>query len=369
MDWQDHRLESLLTSTFWPTSSLVSPVCLEGRSREFGLLQAQSDYIPGELFPTSPVVRHGLADGWVVDVPLNPESDTLVQVSCDNGQVSLTGTIAWGEFNLLVPTTNRLLLRKNDGLKWNLSPAGQEAGTVWVYTDGTLVHYSATNAPWVSAFTNAGTFVVSGRWSNAVSGAMSSLPVTAMVYNVKFAGDPAVWLGQTRTWTCPEIPTNAWVGFDPEVAYTRASAVTGSVFTLQMERAETYSVLARLGGTNSPVAATARVHGFTQLSTTDLEQQIYYYSDGSCRIITGLLLDSAEALPEDLVIHVTVAASGAGLLDPATGWLSTTNAISMEAPQLEGIPYPVIYLLSADSWSANCSSLYATQNGVTVGNR
>ena len=63
----------------------------------------------------------------MIDVPLNPEDDTAVQVSGDNGSASLTGSVAWLEFDLLNPATNALLLRKNDGLKWNLRPAGQGA--------------------------------------------------------------------------------------------------------------------------------------------------------------------------------------------------------------------------------------------------
>ena len=368
-DWQDHRQDSILSATVWPTNSLISPVCLEGRSSEFGLLQAQSDYVPSEIFPTSPVPFRGLADAWVIDVPLNPEDDTAVQVSGDNGSASLTGSVAWLEFDLLNPATNALLLRKNDGLKWNLRPAGQGAGEVRIFTNGSLAHVSATNAPWVSAFTNPGVYLVSGIWSNAVAGAISSATVTAEVVEASFAGNPAVWQGQTRTWNCPGIPTNVWVGFDPEVAFTRAAAPTGSTFTLRTERAETYSALARLGGDDAPVIASARVHGFIQMSSIDLDQQIYYYADGSSRIVTGLLLDAAEELPEDLIINITLGATGASLLDPATGWLSTTNSISMDASLLEGTPYPVIYLLSADSWSANCSSLFATQDGTMLGNR
>lgn len=368
-DWLDHRQGSILIATVWPTDSLISPVCLEGRSSEFGLLQAQSDYVPTEIFPTSPVPFRGLADAWVLDVPLNPEDDTAVQVSGDNGNVSLTGSVAWLEFDLLNPATNALLLRKNDGLKWNLRPAGQDAGEVRVFTNGALAHVSATNAPWVSAFTNPGTYQVSGVWSNAMAGAIFSSTVAVDVVDAAFAGDPAVWQGQTRTWYCPGIPTNMWVGFDPEVAFARAAAPTGSTFTLRMERAETYSALARLGGIDAPVIASARIHGFIQMSSTMLDQQIYYYDDGTCRIETGLLLDAADALPEDLVINITVGATGASILDPATGWLSTTNAISMEASLLAGTPYPVIYLLEADSWSANCSSMFATQDGTMLGNR
>lgn len=368
-DWQDHRRDSILTATVWPTNSLISPVCLEGRSSEFGLLKAQSDYVPTEIFPSSPVPFRGLADAWVLDVPLNPEADTTVQVSGDNGSVSLTGSVAWLEFDLLNPAANALLLRKNDGLKWNLRPAGQGEGEVRIFTNGALAHVSATNAPWVSAFTNPGTYQVSGVWSNALAGPISSLTVAVDVVEAAFAGDPAVWQGQTRTWYCPGIPTNMWVGFDPEVAVTRTAAPTGSTFTLRMERSETYSALARLGGVDAPIIASARVHGFTQMSSTMLDQQIYYYDDGTCRIETGLLLDAADALPDDLVINITVGTTGASILDPATGWLSTTNAISMETSLLEGTPYPVIYLLEADSWSANCSSMFATQDGTILGNR
>ena len=177
-----------------------------------------------------------------------------------------------------------------------------------------------------------------------------------------------MWLGQARTWNCPDIPTNAWVGFDPEVAYTRSSTPTGSTFTLRMERAETYSVLARLGGTNAPVAATARIHGFSQLSSTALDREIYAYADGSRMIITGLLLDSAEALPEDLVVHIDLSATGSTIMDPATGDMVTS--IEIPVSLLDGCSFiPVVYLRVADSWAANCSSLYAIQDGNWVGDR
>lgn len=367
MDWQETRLATLLSATCWPTGSLVSPVCLEGRSREFGLMQAQSDYIPGELFPTSPVVRHGLANGWIADVPLNPEADTAVQVSCDNGQASITGSISWTEFNLLAPTTNRFLLRKNDGLKWNLRPAGGSNGTVRVYTNGSLAHVSTANVAWVSAFTNAGAYLVSGVWSNEMAGAVFSSTITVDVVSASFAGDPAVWVGDLRAWNCPGIPTNVWVGFDPEVTATRTAASPGATFALLMKQAESRSAVGRLGSTNGAVIATARVHGFSVMSSTALEQEIFFFSDGSSMIIVGILLNSAEPLPEDLDIHIDLAASGASLLLP-DGSLSLSQTISVSA--LDGTSLvQAVYLLPADSWSANCSSLYVVQDGTLVGER
>jgi hypothetical protein len=358
MDWQDHRLDTLLTSTYWPTSSLVSPVCLEGRSREFGLLQAQSDYIPSELFPTSPMICHGLGDGWLADLPLNPEANTHVQVICDNGQASLTGSIAWAEFNLLAPATNRLLLRKNDGLKWNLRPVSLSNGTVKVYTNGALAHVSATNAPWVNAFTNAGIYLVSGVWSNAGVSTYSST-VTVEVVDASFAGNPAVWVGYARTWNCPGIPTNVWVGFDPEVAFTRAVAPTGAIFTIRMGQAESHSAVARLGGTNGSVIATARVHGFSQLSTTDLNMDMYFYADGSGRIDIHVLID-AEELPLDVDAYIELV--GGGLYFAGGG-----TSMQLEFDET-GMASATIYM-AADSWAAFCHSLYVEQDGVRIGDR
>ena len=358
MDWQDHRADTLLTATYWPTSCLVSPVCLEGRSREFGLLHAQIDYIPGELFPTSPVIRHGLGDGWVADVPLNPASNTQVQVDCDNGQESLTGSITWVEFNLLAPTTNRLILRKNDGLKWNLRPVSQSNGTVRVYTNGTLVHVSATNAPWINAFTNAGTYLVSGVWSNAGAVTYSST-VTVEVVDAFFAGNPVVWVGYARTWNCPNISTNVWVGFDQEVTATRTVAPTGATFTLRMGQAESHSAVARLGGTNGPVIATARVHGFSQLSTTDLGVDMYFYPDGTGRLDVSVLINSAE-FPLDMDVYIALV--GGGLTFAGGGTL-------MELDFDETGMATVTIYVAADSWAAFCHSLYVEQDGIRVGDR
>lgn len=367
MDWQDHRLSTMLTSTCWPTSSLVSPVCLEGQSREFDWLQVQSDYVPGELFPTSPVVRRGLADGWMVDVSLNPDADTTVTISGDNGQASMTGAVAWTEFNLLSPSTNHLLLRKNDGLKWNLRPAGQGTGVVKLYTNGTLVHASATNAPWVNAFTNPGTYLVSGMWSNAIGGAIFSSTVAVDVVAASFCGDPVVWAGYTRTWACPDIPSNVWVGFDPEVAATRTTTATGAVFSLRVEQAESRSAVARLGGTNGPVIATARVHGFRQYSSVDFPRQIYFYSDGSHIEVTTLLLDSAEALPAGMELNIV--AVGVGVMVEVDGVPMSSLVLTSEDWGYPGGCLQIVYSISADSWSAICNSLYVMQDGQLVGNR
>lgn len=367
MDWQDHRLSTMLTSTYWPTSSLVSPVCMEGQSREFDLLRVQSDYVPGVLFPTSPVVRRGLADGWMVDVPLNPDADTTVNISGDNGQVSMTGAVAWTEFDLLIPPTNHLLLRKNDGLKWNLRPTGQGTGLVKLYTNGTLVHVSATNAPWVGAFTNPGTYLVSGTWSNAVGGAIFSSTVAVDVVAASFCGDPVVWAGYTRTWACPDIPSNVWTGFDPEVAATRTSTPTGAVFSLRVEQAESRSAVARLGGTNGPVIATARVHGFRQYSSVDFPRQIYFYSDGSHIEVTTLLLDSAEALPAGMELNIV--AVGVGVMVEVDGVPMSSLVLTSEDWGYPDGFLQVVYSISADSWSAICNSLYVMQDGQLVGNR
>ena len=366
-DWQDSRRESILTATVWPSNSLISPVCLEGRSSEFGLLKAQSDYVPTEIFPTSPVPFRGLADAWVLDVPLNPEADTAVQVSGDNGSVSLTGSVAWLEFDLLNPAANALLLRKNDGLKWNLRPAGQGEGEVRIYTNGALAHVSATNAPWVSAFTNPGTYQVSGVWSNALTGAISSATVAVDVVEASFAGDPAVWAGYSRIWACPDIPSNVWVGFDPEVTATRTASTTGAVFALRVEQAESRSAVARLGGTNGSVIATARVHGFKQYSSVDFPRQIYFYSDGSHIEVTTLLLDSSEELPEDMELNIL--AIGVGIMLEVDGVPMSSVTLTSEDWGFPDGCLPVVYSIAADSWSATCNSLYVMQDGQLAGNR
>jgi hypothetical protein len=270
--------------------------------------------------------------------------------------------VVWEEFDLLHPGTNALALQRGDAVRWNLHPDGAGPGAVSIWADGDCAWESAGNEAWTAVFTNTGTFGVWGAWSDGAGGSAHSATVEVTVAEASFAGEPSVWTGQRRTWTCPGIGSNVWVEFEAGVDATRTDKQGGAEFELRMERAESRTAVARLGEGGPPMAST-RVNGFTAYSSTDFPRDIYFYGDGSHREATVLLVDSAETPPDGVDIHVE--AVGTGVFVETNGVLTTHATI----PREEWAGGSVVYWVAADSWSAICNSLWVVQDGVTVGNR
>ncbi len=363
--WQDFRKRQLLVTDGWPAESCVSPVRLEGHGlAAYEGLSAGSSHVPAEDWESPPVLHRGLWDGWWVEAWLSPTGATEVAVTGDGGNAAVTGTVAWTEFDLLHPPAPALDLLAGDAVRWNLHPdGGAGEGAVAVWQDGVPVWASETNGAWLAVFTNAGTFAVWGTWSNAAAGTVHSETVEVTVAEASFPDQPVVWTGQERTWRCPGIGTNVQVDFEAGVAAVRTDTATGAVFSLRMERTESRTAVARLGGTNGVPADSTRVHGFTTYSSTDFPREVWFLDGGAHREATLFLAEAAEALPDDMEVHVE--AVGTGVFIEVDGNLS--NAVTVASADWNG--GSIVYWIAADSWSAICNSLWVEQAGERVGSR
>jgi len=191
----------------------------------------------------------------------------------------------------------------------------------------------------------------------------AGMPVAVTVAEASFPDQPVVWTGQERTWRCPGIGTNVQVDFEAGVAAVRTDTATGAVFSLRMERTESRTAVARLGGTNGVPADSTRVHGFTTYSSTDFPREVWFLDGGAHREATLFLAEAAEALPEDMEVHVE--AVGTGVFIEVDGNLS--NAVTVASADWNG--GSIVYWIAADSWSAICNSLWVEQAGERVGSR
>ncbi|MCZ7591856.1 MAG: lamin tail domain-containing protein [Kiritimatiellae bacterium] len=367
-DWLDHRAQAMIGINEWPTSSLVSPVCLEGWTLCLDAMDISSSYIPSNGVHALPRVRSGLGMGWFADIPLSIETSTVVTVVGDNGWVSQTGTLTWVELNLLNPPTNQYRIRRNDGFLFNLRPANGATGSVSITVNGAPVYFSTSNQPWACYFTNSGQYEISGQWTLGNSTQYGET-VTVAVVAASFPSEPAVWSGYYRDWDCPDIPTNIWVGMEGGVTWQRsAGSPTGSAFQLFVAQPNAYTALARLDGTNGPVLASTRVLGFTQLSNADYGQTTYFYDDGSRLVVMGVLLDG-EIIPPDIEVHIAVVASGVVVAE-FDHYGSSTHAILVPGAHMNewGLMQLAFYV-EADAWSVYCHSLYVMQGDAKLGDR
>jgi hypothetical protein len=333
-------------------------------------MSIESDYTPqDDLWLGLPVIRPGIQNGWFADVPLSAEVGTEITLCADNGQMEETRTTTWLEWNLLESPTNQICVRQNDAILWNLYPSPNSTGATQIRVDNALAYFSSNNTTWACAFTNAGTYKISGTW-NPLGGGVgyNSATVIVEVVSASFGEPPVVWVGHARNWDCPDMPTNIWVEFDSAVQTMREALwPSGSRFSLRMQQAESSTALARLNGPGSPILDAVRVHGIRLQSSSALDIVRYYYADGSRIEVTSVLLDFAEGLPPGVLIQNI--AVGAGIyIEDEYGEPSLSITLNPSTWGSTGLG-SIVYSVAADSWSATCNSMYLEQNGQLIGNR
>lgn len=143
-DWVEARLGSengLLTTA---PISLVSPVCLEGVTRDFDNTTLTIDGQPVDLFA-------GIDKNWFADVelPSNGSAATL-SATFENGNLVQPHVVAWGPTNALVGTP--ITVRTGDSLRLTAYPGGTaDAGAVTITAPGLSIATTA-DAPVIHTF-------------------------------------------------------------------------------------------------------------------------------------------------------------------------------------------------------------------------
>ena len=115
-DWASARLAANNTIDVAPSSSVVSPVCIEGTTPFFSKL--------GILADGAPVTPgHGVGTRWFANVPLAPNAPTGIEIGFEDGGLKATRLIEWVPHNLL-DGGGDLTVRQGDSILFSALPPG-----------------------------------------------------------------------------------------------------------------------------------------------------------------------------------------------------------------------------------------------------
>ena len=284
--WVLNRLRAQCGVEVAPASSLVSPVCVEGRGQYLSMMSLSAGP-PGQLRPVP--VQPGAGHRWYANVPLLPDGATHLEVSHQNGGLRGTGDIQWQVMNLL--EADDITIRKGDSLLLTALPAGASSGAVSITVQGVTNYISDTTTPVAHGFDQPGTFSVLGTF-NATG---ASRGITVRVVDASFDGPVAGWVAKRRYWNCTNVPPEAVLDADPRLNITQVSippslGANGRRYSLTTDAAEPRCVVARLGA-NGPVLANTTVQGFRLFNAQDTYLRIMRrYEDGSQLIQAAMVL-------------------------------------------------------------------------------
>ncbi len=224
-DWIETAIAAMAgvdTSTFdIPCSEFdiqqyyVSSACIEGDTRyvEFMDLAFQSSI--SNL--SSQIPRRGAGARWYANLPLLDAGDaTPANASFQNGALEVPMSVKWMPYNLIDHDGETITIRKGDALRLTcIDPARAfedlehaRGGQFEIALDITGNTYSSPNTrPITVAFTNAGSFTVSGDYIKGNNTLSAS--VNVVVIDASFPeASPACLVGKERTWSFEGMPSS-----------------------------------------------------------------------------------------------------------------------------------------------------------------
>ncbi len=221
-DWVETSVGNMTGIDGGQGTSIVSPVCLEGRARYVDMMGCTAD--GGAV-----TLRHAAGERWYADVPLSSTGSTDVAVTFQDGALGRGTNVTWVAHNVLRGGT--LKIRKGDALMLSAVRPGALAGNVEVEVMG-VASYASTvaGAPIIHAFTEPGNYVVNGVHDD---GQVSQGSITVEVVGGGFPEEPpALLIGKTRTWGCTNLPAGVALEADDTVSAT----LSGQTATLRATR-------------------------------------------------------------------------------------------------------------------------------------
>ncbi len=335
--------------------SVVSPVCMEGKTRYVDMMTISAQALPC-------VARGGAKHGWYSDVPLSPTSSTEVAVSFEDGAVSLATNIVWAPLNLLALTcgeqgrtseVQNLTIRKNDSLMLTAEPAGASNGIVTIGIAGVTNYVTTLGQPVIHEFAEAGTFTVTGMYDDgaATSGSMSVTVIEAAFPT----NPPACMYGAKRLWACPNIPNNVVLESDSAV---ELSGNNQSLGIRMREITRDHYIVARLDE-NGPIVASARLDGFWIQAAVDgymwIEDQ---YEDGSELWKNEMV---TRDVPDTVAIELHIFVAGATFDDLTLDrWVTSADLDELGE-------YTFLMIRANPTLRSVCHTIRAYQDGVYLG--
>jgi len=244
-DWVDLRLAAQNTLEV-PTSSPVSPVCLEGKAR-----WPQLTTVNGLVVKAAP------DDRWYLDLPLSADEPTPLAASLENGAVTAQREIAWTKTNLLT-AAEPFLLRVGDALKLAAfqNPGDATGGTATLTVEGNTYALTGDQAR-VHRFDQAGTIPVTVSHT-AADGATTQRTLQVTVVAAPVMESPICVMGQYRDVDIPALPDGVVHQLDSrlEIQGTTTDGTGAEHHVLRTNTLSDRTATFRLGGSTGPILAT-----------------------------------------------------------------------------------------------------------------
>jgi len=214
-DWLTQKLALSNTVNQLPSSSYVSPICIEGTADFPGLIAITSG-TQTQSFKALGVVMNG---PWYSNVPLNADgSATPIATQFEGGIVSTTSTTNWTAFNVFTNTQTPLIIRKGDSLRLTGYP-NQATGPVQIsiMNGQNLVLSSTTtaDAPLVYTFAQTGTYTVQTTWNGTATASAIVQVKTASFGDLLYG-----YLNNPLQWNLPNVGTDLTLQWDPNLSVT-----------------------------------------------------------------------------------------------------------------------------------------------------
>ena len=356
-DWTEESIGNMtdLTTAMLATNgagamvSAVSPACLEGAARYV-------DAMTCAIGTNSVTVHPGVGERWYADIPLSSTGATEFTVNFQDDAVSITTNILWTALNVL--DDNDFTVRKDDTLMLTAAPDGATNGAVTIQvSQGANVLTNVVtdlDTPVTWLFDQAGAYTVSGAFSNQTVNTNESILVTVMAAAFPTSA-PAFLLGKKRTWSCPDIPTNAVLEVDATVDLVHS----GGTIEITMNKVnKRHTILARLSEDGPILAGSPLNPLWVQAAVDSYMWLIEKYEDGSELWENRMIVKN---LPPDVDIKIITIVSGVTFEDQTTvKWLTSED--------IDEIGEYIFRMIKPESvTSSTCHRILLYQDGVYLG--
>ncbi len=353
-DWVETRLQAM-SGIDSPTSTYVSPLCLEGKGQFLSMMSVAAVVDGGT---TNVSVNPGPGYRWYANAPLSADTNTTVIVSHQNGGLIQTNTLAWTAKNVL--TGGDLTIRIDDSVILTAFPAGATNGSVTIDVEGEQ-YSTSIEAPVAHQFTSNGIFTVTGTYTG--DDGQQSGSITVKVIDHAFTTDPAAWVSKTRDWDNFSVPAEAIFDAEPRLLkFTQTGTLTndGRRVSLLIDQNEPRYIASRVS-TNGVILDSAKAQGLRIYSST--ETYVYLletYPDGSQLFETLVVMSPVVA---DVTVRLEIITGGVTFDDgTVVKELTSTDFDTLGQKTVR-------FVRAAGVQGSVCHFLQAYQGSVLIGTR
>jgi hypothetical protein len=346
-DWVDLRMTSQ-NSVETPLTSLVSPLCLEGKTR-----WPQLSAVNGTVVKTAP------DDRWYLDVPLDVSQPTAITASLENGAVAVQREVIWAKTNLLT-TTEPILLRVGDSLKLAAFEAtGEGTGeSATVTVEGTSYALAGDQAQ-THRFDHAGVIPITVIHT-AIDGAVTQRAFNVTVVAPPVMESPICVMGQFREVDVPTLPSGVihQLDFRLEIQGTTTDNTGAEHHILRNSTLSDRAAAFRLGSTTGPVLATVPYRAMRVRSAGDTTILIQEnVGDDTYKVMMPV---TVNGLHTDAAIKFDIFIGGVFFDDGSRSkTLQFPQTISFEGEA-------TLYFLKAGTSGSNCHRTSIWQSGKRI---